>query len=546
MKKIYFLLIVTALIAAPFWSISQNMVQNADLEQWDNASTPTDWDLYDNISQESTVIHSGTYSAAQMSDASSQKFRQDLDNVSPGTEYTIEYWYFDNDPAARTRIWSYWMDASGTYLDANADELRPSTYSEDNTSWQHYIVTLTAPVNAAQFRFEVRTYKENNNTGGHVYFDDFNFSGQTSNDPEPSNYPTNFAAAANGLTIDLTWTDATGAQLPSGYLILGAKDGSSTSAPQDGTPVADDFDWSDGTAAANVSYGVQTFTFSGLDVFTTYTFTIYPYTNGGENIDYKTDGTAPTASATTPDITILSDVDFEDGTFGDWTPHNVTGDQAWESYTYNDNTFAKMSGYDGGPHANEDWLISPMMNLATYQSVTFNFSSATKYDGNHLQLFYSTDYDGSGDPNDFTWTEITDQAQWSDGNYSWVESGDVSLNNYLADNFYLAFKYTSGDDKCATWEVDDILIYGVNGVGITTHNTSKLEFYPNPVNDNVVINAENEGVLSVYSLTGQLQKRVNVNKGENVVSLNNLAKGLYLLQLKDGKGDIYTSKVSVK
>jgi len=276
MKKIYFLLIVTALIAAPFWSISQNMVQNADLEQWDNASTPTDWDLYDNISQESTVIHSGTYSAAQMSDASSQKFRQDLDNVSPGTEYTIEYWYFDNDPAARTRIWSYWMDASGTYLDANADELRPSTYSEDNTSWQHYIVTLTAPVNAAQFRFEVRTYKENNNTGGHVYFDDFNFSGQTSNDPEPSNYPTNFAAAANGLTIDLTWTDATGAQLPSGYLILGAKDGSSTSAPQDGTPVADDFDWSDGTAAANVSYGVQTFTFSGLDVFTTYTFTIYP------------------------------------------------------------------------------------------------------------------------------------------------------------------------------------------------------------------------------------------------------------------------------
>ena len=545
MKKLLSFITVAAFTLISYQGIAQNMLTNGDLESWDNATTPTGWDLYDNIAQESGEVHGGTYSAAHESAASSQKFRQDIDGIVGGQTYHIVYYYKDNDPAARTRIWSYWMQ-DDNYLDADADVLRPSEYSEDNPDWQVFDAVLVAPANANQFRFEVRVYKQDNNTGGHVYYDDFSFIADSTVYPEPTNYPTEFSATANGINITLTWVDATGDQLPTGYLIKGYKAVTrSCNPPVDGTPEADDLDWSDGNAAVNVGYGVQTYTFENLDPNQAYNFCIFPYTNGGENIDYKTDGNPPEAIATTANITVINQENFDDG-LGTWTPYDVSGDQEWYQSSYGDRTFAKMSGYDGGPHANEDWLISPMMNLATYQSVTFNFSSATKYDGNHLQLFYSTDYDGSGNPNDFTWTEITDQAQWSDGNYSWVESGDVSLNNYLADNFYLAFKYTSGDDKCATWEVDDILIYGVNGVGIKTHNTSKLEFYPNPVNDNVVINAENEGVLSVYSLTGQLQKRVNVNKGENVVSLNNLAKGLYLLQLKDVKGDIYTSKVSVK
>jgi len=39
-------------------------------------------------------------------------------------------------------------------------------------------------------------------------------------DPEPDNYPTNFTAAATGLMIENTWTDAVGSQLPSAYLVL--------------------------------------------------------------------------------------------------------------------------------------------------------------------------------------------------------------------------------------------------------------------------------------------------------------------------------------
>ena len=545
MKRFYFLLVAVVLMATPFWSVGQNMVLNPGLENWDNASTPTDWDLYDNISQEATVIHSGTYSAAQMSDASSQKFRQDIANVTPGTEYTITYWYYDNDPAARTRIWSYWMDGSGTYLDDNADELRPSTYSEDNASWQRYSVTLTAPVNAAQFRFEVRTYKENNNTGGHVYFDDFGFSGQTTIDPEPSNYPTDFNATANGLSINLTWTDATGTQLPAGYLILGAKDGSSTTAPQDGTPVPDDFDWSDGTAAANVSYGTQTFTFSNLSVFTNYTFTIYPYTNGGENIDYKTDGTAPTATATTPDITVLTNVDFEDGTFGDWTPHNVSGDEAWESYTYGDNTFAKMSGYNSGSHANEDWLVSPELDFTNFVSGTFTFDNAYKYDGNPLQLLVSTDYDGTSSPETFTWNDISEDATWSDGNYDWVSS-QVDLGNYLNQKIYLAFKYTSTDAASSTWEVDNLFVYGVKATGVNQHNADNVAIYPNPAKGYFNLSSTQNGQLSLIDVSGRVVYSSDIVSGNNTIDISNLTDGIYFANVIFNNGSKVTAKIMVK
>lgn len=546
MKKLLSLFTIVAFSLLSFQGIGQNMVTNGDLESWDNATTPTGWTLYDNISQESTEVHGGTYSAAQQSDASSQKFRQDLGGIVGGQTYHIVYYYKDNDPAARTRIWSYWMDQDSTYLSDDADVLRPSTYSSDNADWQVFDETLIAPANAALFRFEVRTYKENNNTGGHVYYDDFSFENDNTVYPEPTNYPTDFTATANGVTINLTWVDATGDQLPSGYLIKGEMAvNRSCEPPVDGTPVADDLDWGDGMVAVNVGYGVQTYTFENLETNQGYHFCIYPYTNGGANIDYKTDGTAPDATATTADITIINSENFDNG-LGTWTPYNVSGDQEWEQSSYGDRTFAKMSGYASGSHQNEDWLISPSMLLSVYQNVTFTFSSATKYAGNPLQLLYSTDYDGSGDPNNATWTDISDQAQWSDGNFNFVPSGNVSLTDYIADPFYLAFKYTSTDESSATWELDDLLVYGVLGDGISESQTSKLNFYPNPANNMISVEATGNGVVDIYSLTGQLQKEASVVKGENVLSVQKLAKGLYILQLKENKGMTATAKLLVR
>ncbi|OQX72475.1 MAG: hypothetical protein B6D61_13650, partial [Bacteroidetes bacterium 4484_249] len=133
-------------------------------------------------------------------------------------------------------------------------------------------------------------------------------------------------------------------------------------------------------------------------------------TNSAANIDYKTDGTAPTASATTANIAIIESENFDDVTFGNWTTVSVTGDQEWvivENYGVNGTPCAKMTGYDGQPYANEDWLISPALNLDNYTGEVLNFQNAMNYSGNPLELKVSTNYSGSGDPNSADWTRQT-------------------------------------------------------------------------------------------------------------------------------------------
>ncbi|MDZ7719033.1 MAG: lamin tail domain-containing protein [Balneolaceae bacterium] len=141
--------------------------------------------------------------------------------------------------------------------------------------------------------------------------------------PEPSNHVTNFSASSSSISeIDLSWTDASGSTPPENYLILINESGSFT-APSDGTEQSDDTDLSDGSGVLNIAQGVESATISGLDSNTQYYFEIYPYTNLGSNIDYKTDGTIPSANVSTlekPDLVlneILSDPDGDangDGT----------------------------------------------------------------------------------------------------------------------------------------------------------------------------------------------------------------------------------------
>jgi len=547
MRKIYFTFLFAAIALMPFVGMGQQLMQNGDLESWDDANTPTNWDKAESISQESTEIHGGTYSAAHESASGTQDFQQNVESVVGGQTYTISYYYKDNDPAARTRIWSYWLSGGSTIPD-NEDELRPSTYSEDNADWQQFSVTLTAPPTADGFRFEVRVYKQDDMTGGHVYYDDFSFEGNQNVYPEPTNYPTNFTATASGISITLDWTDAIGEQLPSAYLIQGEEmplPNGFFVAPVDGTPVSDDLDFGDGSAAVNVLYGVETYTFTGLTPGQGYQFVIYPYTNTGSDIDYKTDGEVPNANAVTDDIIIVNEEHFDNG-LGTWTPYSVIGDQEWVQDEFGGQTFAKMTGYAGEAFENEDWLISPEMDWTNFDELYFKFISAMNYTGPDLQLFLSQDYDGSGNPNDFTWLEITGDYTWSDGGWNWVASGDGDLALYEYPTAYLAFKFTSTTDGSATWELDDLMVYGTKTSGIGDNIVKTASIYPNPASDFISVVLEEEATIQLVSLSGKTLVRESFVAGQNQLPVAQLPNGVYLLQIKYEDGSILNKKLIIE
>lgn len=141
---------------------------------------------------------------------------------------------------------------------------------------------------------------------------------------EPNNNPSGLSATTVSYshnTVTLSWTDATGTVLPAGYLVKGSTTGfSSISSPVDGTVVTD------GGLNKNIAQGTQTYTFTGLTPSTSYYFKIFPFSNSGTDINYKTDGTVPTSVTTT----IAAPVGSIDSPYScDQAITNNTGTDKW-------------------------------------------------------------------------------------------------------------------------------------------------------------------------------------------------------------------------
>jgi len=128
---------------------------------------------------------------------------------------------------------------------------------------------------------------------------------------EPSNHVTSFTAVKDGTygynRIDLSWTEYDGSVVPDGYLIKASTADNITN-PSDGTAVSDNTTIGSNSGAVNISHGTTSYEWTGLTPEQTYYFKIFTYTNSGTNINYKTDGTIPSANATTDAAPVLPKV----------------------------------------------------------------------------------------------------------------------------------------------------------------------------------------------------------------------------------------------
>jgi hypothetical protein len=364
-------------------------------------------------------------------------------------------------------------------------------------------------------------------------------TGNVTVDPEPTNYPADFTASSAGIMINTSWTDATGAQLPAGYLIKISTSASIT-APVDGTFEADDLDFSDGNGAKNVLFGQEAYTFTGLAEGTTYNLKIFPYTNGGTMVDYKTDGTIPSATASTQSIVLSTKFDAD---LAPWTQFSVTGDQIWTldlTHGVGGSGCAKMSGFLVSSFTNEDWLISPAIDLTHISNTKFQFYSAYNYAGDPLSVLVSTDYT-SGDPSTTgTWNDISSQAVFSPGGWAWTPSGYINLGLSDVSNVHIAFKYTSNDTESRTWEIDEVIVAGNSGVGINDKEAAKhtTSIYPNPCYGmfTAQMPARANYIITLSNAQGSVIKSVKTNDMSVQVETRGLAEGFYFVTITNNDG----------
>lgn len=175
------------------------------------------------------------------------------------------------------------------------------------------------------------------------------------------------------------------------------------------------------------------------------------------NVDEPEEPTLPTQSL--PFIET-----FQQG-FGEFTTQNVLGDQVWEySSQYK---YVMITGYvdadgDGTKenNANEDWLISPEIDLSNITAAKLTFEHVIRYFANpttEATLWVSENY-VDGLPSTATWTQLTTPLFTNFSDWTFGSSGEISLTSYTGKKIRIAFKYISTETKAGTWEIKNFKV----------------------------------------------------------------------------------------
>ncbi|WP_296385188.1 choice-of-anchor J domain-containing protein [Winogradskyella sp.] len=353
---------------------------------------------------------------------------------------------------------------------------------------------------------------------------------------EPTNHVLTFTAVADSDTeITVTWTDNDGSQAADGFLIVAKTSAASFFIPVDGTEPADDTDWSDDEAEIKIGSGVQTYTFTGLTASTLYEFEIYPYTNSGSLIDFKTDITVPSASATTdadPCALAVTTFPFEEG-FEDltfppqcWSSFRGTNGegtgQDWErSTTANTGSGSAFVRYEGATPFAQDWLVTPALDLSALPTPELSFFARDAYGTDYGNIY--TIRVSTTDTNIASFTTV---QTYSESDFSNTTFGQftVDLSAYNSDTtVYIAF--VMENDNGDNWYVDDVKVEDVTPV-IYTYNGTWSPSDPNgtaTANDDILVTSGNATFSSnttANTITVNAGASITVNTGITLTAMD--------------------------
>ena len=187
--------------------------------------------------------------------------------------------------------------------------------------------------------------------------------------------------------------------------------------------------------------------------------------------------------------------------------------------------------------ANNDWLVSPVLNLTTVTGAALSVWAKSMSDSYGLEKFRIGVYVGTGVPtlpSDFTIisgaTDLTaPYAVWTESTYP--------LTAYEGQNIRVAIQCKTPD--AYMFMVDDFKVTATS-LSVKDILASKFSVNPNPATDLISIsNAENIAVneLLITDLNGRIVQQHNVTNAANIeVNVADLSAGMYLMTINSDQG----------
>ena len=153
--------------------------------------------------------------------------------------------------------------------------------------------------------------------------------------------------------------------------------------------------------------------------------------------------------------------------FNTFSAYSVAGDQEWYQNSSHLDYGAVMSGYaNNTSYANEDWFISPVIDLSGSTNPILNFEHArgpqdsmnVGVEEGYYTVWVTNDYPDGADPSQERWVELTILNQPT-VKWQFVSAGDLVIPaEFKTSTCRIAFRYLSVDGASATWEIKNVVV----------------------------------------------------------------------------------------
>lgn len=158
------------------------------------------WDAEEGYSLSPDNAHTGSQSLA-FDVTKTYDLRQTIENLTPGEEITLSYWYYLNETSTGSglRFWCYWVGNN------DHSALQPATFTNEKEAWTQATITTTVPEEATALNLEIRVYN-----GANGYIDDITVTPANGNTITPiTGSPFTVEGATSkeitGLTAETTY-----------------------------------------------------------------------------------------------------------------------------------------------------------------------------------------------------------------------------------------------------------------------------------------------------------------------------------------------------
>ena len=194
----------------------------------------------------------------------------------------------------------------------------------------------------------------------------------------------------------------------------------------------------------------------------------------------------------------------------------------------------KMAGVEWDE--SEEWgpqdeaLVTPLMTIN--RPTVLTFETFCQYGIPDYQDHYKVDVLNTNTGSWNTIWDAVDQPQWVN---QFQEPVHLDLSAYQGQNIRLRWRaHNNGSDVLTySWFIDNVKVVATDTITSSVNeNYLETKIYPNPVNNILTINSEDEiQHISIYNVLSVKVMEATINNKEAVLDLSNLESGMYLIEI---------------